>query len=359
VELAISKQLPAYARLMNDIRERISSGSLQPGHRLASVREPAKQWGLSQATVSHAYAELARDGVLRPEHGRGVFVSQPPDPSELPIGLLGVFEPEQLASRRGFVGEFAIGINEAIAEAGRQLLIMGAVRHEELGREQLRKLGGAVIFENFSPEEIVGFQRLGLPFVLADMDLTLAGIDPAVTDNAGGLATGVRELARRGGERFCYVQIGRAYRGRWDPALDDRAEGFRLATAALDLPAELITPPGRGVEAGRAAAEEILRNEQRPDAVLCFDHAAARGVVDRLRAAGVRVPEEVQVVGFGSWQPTDAHYGEIAYIDFDAAELGRQAIALLLRRQREPHAEVHRARIAAQWVPGASVRPLS
>lgn len=67
----------AYARIEEELAERIRGGSLRPGDRLPPERELAAQMGVSRMTVRQALGRLADRGLLAREQGRGTFVSAP------------------------------------------------------------------------------------------------------------------------------------------------------------------------------------------------------------------------------------------------------------------------------------------
>ncbi|HKY03961.1 MAG TPA: PLP-dependent aminotransferase family protein, partial [Blastocatellia bacterium] len=70
---------PLYSQIVAQVREMIRSGALKMGDRLPANRELAETLGVNRTTVSTAYAELAADGLISSQVGRGTFVSAMPD----------------------------------------------------------------------------------------------------------------------------------------------------------------------------------------------------------------------------------------------------------------------------------------
>ena len=64
-----------YQEIAESLRHRIASGELGPGDRLPSVREMARHWGCTPGTVSRAYAQLGREGLVAGYRGGGTRVS--------------------------------------------------------------------------------------------------------------------------------------------------------------------------------------------------------------------------------------------------------------------------------------------
>ena len=69
-----ARTAPRYRRLADDLRHRIAAGAWAPDAAIPSERELVRATGLSRITVRGAIAELAHEGVLRRDHGRGTFV---------------------------------------------------------------------------------------------------------------------------------------------------------------------------------------------------------------------------------------------------------------------------------------------
>lgn len=70
-------QPPKYGRVMDELRERISGGAYRVGTRIPSEPELQAEFRVSRVTVRRAIEELAREGHLRKEQGRGTYVRQP------------------------------------------------------------------------------------------------------------------------------------------------------------------------------------------------------------------------------------------------------------------------------------------
>lgn len=83
IELLHDDNRPAFLQLADAIRAAIARQSAAPGSPLPPVRTLARQVGLHANTVLHAYAELARRGVVESRRGRGTFIKQlPPSAAE-------------------------------------------------------------------------------------------------------------------------------------------------------------------------------------------------------------------------------------------------------------------------------------
>ena len=83
IDLNRSGPQPLYTQLAQDIQRRIRSGALPPGARLPTVRELARQLGVTRLTVHSAYSELQAGGWVEATVGRGTFVATRSEPSDM------------------------------------------------------------------------------------------------------------------------------------------------------------------------------------------------------------------------------------------------------------------------------------
>jgi GntR family transcriptional regulator len=76
--VVLSKHLPIplYHQLKTILLERVKSGELKANDKLPSEDEIAEQYGISKATVRQAIGELANEGLIRREQGRGTYVAE-------------------------------------------------------------------------------------------------------------------------------------------------------------------------------------------------------------------------------------------------------------------------------------------
>lgn len=90
IRLSPGDGVPVYRQIVNQVKYLVASGRLVPGQELPPIRALAERLLINPNTVVHAYAELARDGVVVSRHGSGTFVSDagPPRAPEQSLRLL-------------------------------------------------------------------------------------------------------------------------------------------------------------------------------------------------------------------------------------------------------------------------------
>ena len=76
-------RVPTYLQIVEQIKNLITVGELQPGERLPPIRQLAVDLGVNFNTVAHAYKKLNGEGVISTRRGLGSFV--PDQPNQLPL----------------------------------------------------------------------------------------------------------------------------------------------------------------------------------------------------------------------------------------------------------------------------------
>jgi DNA-binding LacI/PurR family transcriptional regulator len=137
-------------------------------------------------------------------------------------------------------------------------------------------------------------KRLRLPTVL--VDVVRDDFDCVSTDDRAGGALAAEHLIARGHTRLAYLgedQRSHAYVS----SSEHRLEGFRATALAhgIEVGHRLIT---HGVDEARQETLDLLDQPDRPTALFAYDDVLAVGVLKAVRERGLRVPEDLAVVGF-------------------------------------------------------------
>src|SRR6185436_18122885 len=95
------------------------------------------------------------------------------------------------------------------------------------------------------------------------------------------------------------------------------------------------------LDGGRAAVARLLRRNPRPDAIFCSSDLIALGAVTEASARGVRVPQDLAVVGFGNLNFSGGVIPPLTTVQVDGPRIGRLAASMLVDRAegREPSGE--------------------
>ncbi|MCL6251615.1 LacI family DNA-binding transcriptional regulator [Altererythrobacter sp. KTW20L] len=119
------------------------------------------------------------------------------------------------------------------------------------------------------------------------------------------------------------------------PRARSRRDGFFAEWEALglSLPTESITDmPTRFGHARRVFAD-VRRLAERPDVVVCGSDLLAQGIIVEAQAAGLRVPDDLGVIGFGNNAISGEMRPTITTVDIDGARIAREVMAAISRHQ--------------------------
>ncbi|WP_199551322.1 LacI family DNA-binding transcriptional regulator [Streptomyces sp. N35] len=279
---------------------------------------------VSEQTLRHVKEVIEGLGYVRSESARQLRAGQSRIMALLVLDLSNPF----------FV-DVARGAERAAREAGLGVMVCTSDQSAEeeahylsLFAEQ-RVRGALVTPADPSGETLRAFRRQGIPYVVVDrVTGDEEGCSVSVDDVAGG-ALAVRHLLAQGHRSLAYVSGPPHLK-----QVQDRREGARLALAEAGLDAGLLRelPTERlDVSAGRDAGSRLLGLGERPTAVFCANDLLALGVLQALYAAGVKVPEDMAIVGYDDIEFAAAATVPLTSVRQPARTLGTLAARMLLQ----------------------------
>jgi DNA-binding LacI/PurR family transcriptional regulator len=231
-----------------------------------------------------------------------------------------------------FFAEIANGIEQAASEIGYRLLIITGGRRQQRERAMLDALleyrtDGLILVSPRIPAAEVVAAANGTPLIVMGRQMRGGGVDWVVTDDRLGATLAVEHLASLGHERIAHVTGGRG------AGSAPREAGYRAAMAAHGLKRHIQVGPGEFTEqAGIEAASQMLTSGPVPTAIFAANDLVAAGVLDRVEDEGLRVPEDVSIVGFDNTFLAALHHMSLTTIDQPRLDMGRLALELLLQR---------------------------
>lgn len=335
----------------------------KPARRM-TIRQIADLAGVSIATVSRVLngrddvAPETRDAVRQiiREHGytanrsaRGLSAGR--------TGLVGILVPMVFPAY--FAGILA-GAAEALTE--RNLPIALSPTGGEHDREvsvidRLHGLtdGALIILPEESGEELERLQDNGYRFVVIDPLMPLAERIPSVSAaHTSGADQAMQHLLELGHRRIAHIAGPRGW-----VATEDRRRGYHAALAA----AGILPDPALTVETtpeishGQDAAGHLLDLPDPPTAILCFNDNNAIGAIQAARARGLRVPEDLSVVGFDDVEGATIVTPKLTTVRQPLAEMGRTGVSLLMRLLAGERFETLHVELATRLVVRESTAP--
>ena len=356
--------VPIYEALAERLRRSILAGDFGDGQLLGSEHELARQEGISRMTVRRASELLVNEGLLERRPGKGLFVRgggrgvQKTRTVQLVAGNM-AWEPSLQVSR---------GASVVAKEQGIQVLIYDA--HGDLGLdlEMLRQLpasktSGAVIMSVHDPafnEAVYQLKSANFPFVLIDQSLQDISVPSVTADNYSGGYKAGEALLRLGHRHMAFLGESVA------TSVRDRLAGFRDAIADAGLPfdrslvMDVLNDQSRfddlSGNVGKCLAE-LMSRPVRPTAIFCFCDSVARSAYRSFSQMGIRIPDDVSIIGFDDDPMAEWLTPGLATIRQPFAEMGRVAMELLCRRIDDAHSPVERRVLPVEFIQRASVGP--
>jgi len=163
----------------------------------------------------------------------------------------------------------------------------------------------------------------GIPHVLVNRVLDLAESPSCSVDNSGG-TDAIADLLAGLGHRRVGAVLGPV------STSTGRERGAGLRLRGLRLPRELVRRSSFGHDSGRKAGRVLLEGSERPTAIVCGNDVIALGVLSAARQRGIRVPEELTVVGFDDIPMAGWPIVDLTTVHCDLEALASVAVELLL-----------------------------
>jgi DNA-binding LacI/PurR family transcriptional regulator len=278
--------------------------------RRATISQVAELAGVSKATVSKAFNN--RGGVSGETRDRVLKVAESLGwrPSARAVALTSggagavgfvLNRPPDLLSSDPYFGELISGIERTLAEHGFWLLLQIAEhadaaeeRHAYADLAQTQRVDGVFLAESRIIDQRFDIvTELGLPAVIVSRPWGRTGIPwEGAADPGGGVAGAVAHLAALGHRRLAYV-AGPPDRSH----VQYRTAAFLAAVAAHGQSVLGIARTDFSAESGYRATDELLGQRERPTAILYDSDPMAIAGFRAARARGLRVPEDVSVIG--------------------------------------------------------------
>jgi LacI family transcriptional regulator len=251
----------------------------------------------------------------------------------------------QILSAGSFYGEVMSGAEQAASgSAYRLVFATDAVRNAPLLVAEGR-VDGMILAGCELPQDLIRRMAELVPVVVVDNHLP--GVDSVATDNVGGGRRAVEHLIRLGHRRIGFVAETLD-----NLSFSERFRGYRdaLEAAGIALEEDLVAEGVPGSECGYVAFGRLLRRGRPPTAVFAANDEAAAGAIRAAKEAGLRVPEDVAVVGFDDGALAPHTDPPLTTVRVFRQHMGRWAAIRLLDLLRSPGSPPLEIRVSTELV---------
>jgi len=317
-----------------------------PGEGLVSIRDVAAAARVSIATVSrvlHASPTVAAATAARVRKAIEEL-GYVPNPMAQALGA-GRSHVIGLALPR-FHGEFMsfllAGADEEATTLGYHLMMTTIVEGVD-GRRRSRIVGSGLVdamlvvitdLEDPLARDVV---EAGVPSVVLDADMTEHGLDSVVLDNEKGTREAIDHLLRWTEPTSIYFVGGP--KSNFDTLRRAAAFTELITAAGAVVRPDQISMGDYSLEWGKEWALRAFARGALSGAVLAANDKIACGIIHAAKEVGVRVPDQLRVVGFNDSLVARIVHPNLSTVALPMAEMGATAVRLLVRRIENPGGE--------------------
>lgn len=324
----------------------------------SSIKEVARLSGVSIGTVSKALSSAAdvsqatRERVLqvadqlqyRPMAlARGLAQGRS---GNIAVLLSAIHTPVFLDP---FYAEVLGGIETELEARGLHLLLTSLKSGSDLLQlASERRADGLIVIGFEVPEGVLQQIAQMQPLVLVDRQVP--GISSVVSDNVEGMRQGTRRLIELGRCRLMFISERATI-----PNMQGRLDGFKQALSEAQLD-PLTAPTWTCAEDDALPLADVLSTirHNRIDAVVCGNDRVAYKLLAALDHAGVRVPEQVAVLGYDGLRYPLEGLRRLSSVSVDKGAMGTAGARLLLDQIAQPGSPVRQKIVPTTFQQGST-----
>ena len=304
----------------------------------ATILDVAKLCGYSKATVSRAFAspEQVSEKTRNKIYQAAQQLNYTPDAIARAmvrgrtdnIGFI-IYEKQYPVVMNPFYSPIFESVMQTCGREGYSLFISS---HGDLklpnGQTCVKKQLDGIILAGHSDEQLVSdLRRQNMPVVLLNNELDMDDLTCITTDQYGGAALAMRHLIEKGHRRIGLLA------GNFSPHVYmSRYNAYRdvLTENGCEIDPQLIKTIEPTVEDAIESTQKLLALENRPTALFCTNDTIAIGAVKAILRSGLRIPEDIAVVGYDDSENSRMIEPELTTVQVDKTAMGRLAAERLI-----------------------------
>lgn len=236
--------------------------------------------------------------------------------------------------RNPFFTDMVRGVEDVAYANGYSLVLCNAEEDPAKEADYLQlalaeHMAGVILTPTSATTDVTPLLERGVALVTVDRKLPGGQVDRVLIDNAGGAEMAVSHLVDHG-----YWRIG-CISGRTEVSTgSERLEGYKAGLRAhgIRVSRKLIAYGDFRESGGKAAMDELLARPERPDAVFVANNLMTLGALEAIAEAGLRVPDDIAVVGFDDVAWAALLRPSLTTIAQPTYEVGAETARMLLQR---------------------------
>lgn len=327
-------KVPKYVQIAEYFKDKIISREIELGDKLMSESEIVEHFKVSRHTVRQALVQLEKENFIYKEQGRGTF-SCYKEKNEI---------NKNVAVLTTYISNYIFppiisGIEEVLSSAGYTLSLYNTNNEKVKEREYLKKIidsgfAGLIIeptmsaLENVSEDLYKALSEKNMPYVMINAQYEDFNSAYVVMDDVEGGNVLTKYLIHMGHKNIVGIFKTDDLQG------VKRQKGYlkALETAGIEVKDEYMGKYVTGQESflPYEFISNLLRKEDKPTAVVCYNDQVAFYVLQAVRDAGLRVPEDISIVGYDDSDISTATEIKLTTIRHPKEEMGRRVARFLI-----------------------------
>ena len=335
------RNVPLYRQCSEALKKAIEGGQYAVGGFLPSERDLSERFGINRITLRKALAEIAREGLIEnvPGAGNKVVASRRAAASSRVVSCV-MLRFAGLPMMSPYYADLLEGIEEETTARGFDLLFQSVpeanLRTSDDKPKSAPKVSGAtrvlgvLLVGGVTDELAVAYHKRGIQVMLVDKPAPSRAFSSIMPDNFDGAYRAAKHLLGLGHRRIAFLAAKK------DPVVESRHGGLVKAMEEAGLPFQRkdYIEGGYASEAAALAIGRYLhaRRKDLATAVMAINDEAAIGALNALRTHGVKVPEDMSVVGFDDIVWAAHTHPPLTTLRIPRREMGRLAAQTLLNQ---------------------------
>jgi DNA-binding LacI/PurR family transcriptional regulator len=325
-----------YARVEGAIEEGIQRGTYPVGSLLPTEREICLSFGVSNITVRRALSNLVFKGLIVRQAGLGTQVVSTHSRIRLGVALVG-FDAEDWTTRGEYFGSLVSGIGDSAWLSHADFVTARLSTNDQLALwldEGVNGLDGVLlrVAGDVTPDHVALLAARGMPWVAVKRRMPGVPINFVTHDDENAVRIAIRHLFDLGHRR-----VGIVIQQPNISTRRDQLAGYLQGhdEAGVQTADELV----RIIHSDRLATADdssdailaLLNLKRRPTAVIVAGSVMATGVYSAVHGSGLRIPEDLSVIGIGAVYHADSFLPPLTAVPTSYQELGRCATEVLIK----------------------------
>lgn len=343
---------PLYMQFYGLLKGKLSE--LPVGANLPPERALCHEYELDRVTVRKALSMLSDEGLIERKQGRGTRVLRRPGDDKGATILFVLYHGAHLVDRLGepFYARSMDALEKYLQRSGKRLVYSKLRRDENLQAlcAQL-EAQGAIVAGTLDERMIEQCRALGLPLV--GYNTNIGELPSVMADNEDGAALSAQHLLGLGHRRIGFINVPGYINS------EKRLSRFQseMRKAGLDDRSLIIADGDWTEDGGSLAARALLAREPRITALFGGNDSMAIGAMRAAHELGLRVPEDLSVVGFDGNAQSGLTTPPLTTLQVDVKVMAEAACMLLEHMMKGGMSRGIHAVVSTEFVARGSTAP--